>query len=177
MLTNHIYWNLNAFKELNVLNDTMLQLPLSNRYLPTDSRLIPTGQIGDARTAFGGALDFTSPKLIGQNIQSMRGACGKNCTGYDTCFIIGRNNDTADWTSSPERMTFALNMTSTTTGISMLVNTNQKAKQIFTCNAQNGTLLVRPSQVLRNKEEGSGHSTHPVDTVQKYGCVVIEPEG
>ncbi|WEW54992.1 aldose 1-epimerase [Emydomyces testavorans] len=177
MLSNHIYWNLNAFKQPNVLNDTFLQLPLSGRYIPTDSHLIPTGEIKDVKATINKTLDFTSPKLIGQDIVSANGICGNNCTGYDTCFIIDRPTNTSDWTSSPKTVVVALNMTSTTTGISMLVSTNQKAIQIYSCNAQNGTLPVKPSQVQRNKLENMGNKTHPVDTVQKYGCVVIEPEG
>ncbi|EFW20624.1 aldose 1-epimerase [Coccidioides posadasii str. Silveira] len=177
MLANHIYWNLNAFKEPNILNDTFLQLPLSDRYISTDSHLIPTGQIADVKTSFDGALDFTSPKLIGQDIQSTTGLCGDNCTGYDTCFIIDRPTNISDWTSSPKTMVPALNMFSTTTGISMLVSTNQHAVQIYTCSGQNGTLPVKQSQVDHNNQQNTGNTTHPVDTVQKYGCIVIEPEG
>ncbi|KAI1965197.1 hypothetical protein LOZ58_001043 [Ophidiomyces ophidiicola] len=177
MLANHIYWNLNAFKDPTVLDNTFLQLPLSSRYIPTDSHLIPTGDISDVKLSSNGTLDFTKPKLIGQNIQSATGVCGDNCTGYDTCFIIDRPTNTSDWTSSPETMVLALNMSSTTTGISMLVNTNQKAVQIYTCNAENGTMPVKPSQVQRNREQGAGNATNSADTVQQYGCVVIEPEG
>ncbi|KMU71845.1 hypothetical protein CISG_00155 [Coccidioides immitis RMSCC 3703] len=141
---------------------------------------IPTwsyGQIADVKTSFDEALDFTSPKLIGQDIQSTTGLCGDNCTGYDTCFIIDRPTNISDWTSSPKAMVPALNMFSTTTGISMLVSTNQHAVQIYTCSGQNGTLPVKQSQVDRNNQQNTGNTTHPVDTVQKYGCIVIEPEG
>jgi aldose 1-epimerase len=90
MLANHIYWNLNAFKNDNILKDTSLQMPLSDRIIAADTILIPTGEILDVKTAFKGALDFTEPKLIGQDIEKTTGVCGEGCTGYDTCFLIDR---------------------------------------------------------------------------------------
>ncbi|QSS60228.1 aldose 1-epimerase [Histoplasma capsulatum] len=173
MLSHHIYWNLNGFKKPNVLEDTTLQLPLSKRFIKIDSSAIPTGELVDTATAFGGALDFTQPKLIGKDIASAKN-CGANCTGYDNAFIIDRPNSESDWTSSPETMAVVLRMASRTTGISMQVTTNQKAVQIYSCNNQNGTIPVKKSQTNRNKMEG-GHEY--VDVINKYGCIVIETEG
>ncbi|OJD13282.1 hypothetical protein AJ78_06242 [Emergomyces pasteurianus Ep9510] len=173
MLSHHIYWNLNAFKKPNVLEDTTLQLPLSKRFIAIDSAAIPTGELADAATAFGGALDFTEPKLVGKDIASAKN-CGAGCTGYDNAFIVDRPNKESDWTSSPETMAVALNMASSTTGISMQVATNQRAVQIYSCNGQNGTIPVKQSQIRRNKLEGRADS---VDVINKYGCVVIETEG
>ncbi|EDN09639.1 conserved hypothetical protein [Histoplasma mississippiense (nom. inval.)] len=172
MLSHHIYWNLNGFKKPNVLEDTTLQLPLSKRFIKIDSSAIPTGELVDTATAFGGALDFTQPKLIGKDIASAKN-CGANCTGYDNAFIIDRPNSESDWTSSPETMAVVLRMASRTTGISMQVTTNQKAVQIYSCNNQNGTIPVKKSQTNRNKMEG-GHEY--VDVINKYGCIVIEKE-
>src|SRR5699024_7781392 len=47
MLSNHIYWNLNAFssKDGTVLDD-VFHLPYSSRYVETDTILVPTGKIG-----------------------------------------------------------------------------------------------------------------------------------
>ncbi|PGH23312.1 hypothetical protein AJ80_02564 [Polytolypa hystricis UAMH7299] len=168
MLAHHIYWNLNVFKQPTVLNDTYLQLPLSNRYIQVDSNLIPTGQVPGVSSSPNGTLDFLKPKLIGQDLASAK-VCGDNCTGYDTCFVIDRPTNISDWTSSPETMVLALNMTSETTGINMQLTTNQKAVQIYTCNGQNGKIPVKRSQVQRN---GNG-----TQFVNKYGCVVIETEG
>ncbi|KAL1954264.1 hypothetical protein VTO42DRAFT_1450 [Malbranchea cinnamomea] len=176
MLSNHIYWNLNAFKAPTVLNDTTLQMPLSRRFVETDSALIPTGQIGDVTTAFNGALDFTQPKLLGRDLQLAEGACGAGCTGYDNCFIIDRPTDVTDWTSSPDIVVPMLTMNSSITGIHMQVSTNQRAVQIYGCSGMNGAIPVKASQVQRNQLEG-GNRTPPVDTIQQYGCVVVEPEG
>ncbi|EEQ84106.1 aldose 1-epimerase [Blastomyces dermatitidis ER-3] len=172
MLAHHIYWNLNAFKRPNVLNDTTLHLPLSKQFIYIDSAAIPTGRLADTATTFDGALDFTQPKLIGRDIASAKN-CGANCTGYDNAFIIDRPVNESDWTSSPETMAVALNMASSTSGISMQVTTNQKAIQIYSCNNQDGTIPVKKSQVHRNKMEGNKES---VDVINQYGCIVIETE-
>ncbi|KAF3491447.1 aldose 1-epimerase [Arthroderma uncinatum] len=176
MLSPHIYWNLNAFKNETLLEDTYLHMPLSSRYVEVDSRLIPTGEIGQVSSSPNGTLDFTKRKLIGKNIKAAEGVCGANCTGYDNCFIVDRPNNASNWTSSPETMVPALNMISTTTGISMLVTTNQQAIQIYSCNDQNGTIPVKKSQVARNQANGGGNGT-AIDKIAQYGCLVIETEG
>ncbi|KAJ5793929.1 hypothetical protein N7457_000528 [Penicillium paradoxum] len=169
MLSNHIYWNLNAFKESTVLNDTTLQLPLSHRFIGGDSILIPNGTVHDVETAYQGSLDFTSPKLIGQDIDKTTGLCGGgDCVGYDTCFLVDRPS-----TYAPDSMATALHAASSTTGISLDVATNQAALQIYTCSGQDGTIPTKQSQAKRNKANGGDSGpTH----VNKYGCLVIEPE-
>lgn len=173
LLSNHLYWNLNAFKARNVLNDTSLQMPLSERFVETDSVLIPTGQIGDVATAFSGALDFSQPKLMGDDLAESEGACGAGCSGIDNCFIVDHPTNQSDWTSSPDTMVHMLSLNSSLTGIHMRVATNQKAVQIYSCANMNGTVPVRASQVQRNELE----RMPPVDTIEPYGCVVVEPEG
>ncbi|PGH12001.1 hypothetical protein AJ79_04510 [Helicocarpus griseus UAMH5409] len=169
MLAHHIYWNLNAFKAHDVLEDTTLHLPLSKRFIPIDSNSIPTGEIEDVASVFDGALDFTEPKLVGKDIESAKN-CGADCTGYDNAFIIDRAHDKRDETG--DDMAVSLNMASSITGISMQVATNQRAVQIYSCNGQDGTIPVKPSQVKRNeKDEGA------TDVINKYGCIVIETEG
>lgn len=174
MLANHIYWNLNAFKVENVLDDTFLQLPLSGRYIGVDDKLIPDGEIPDVEDSPGGVLDFTSGKLIGEDEDEFDGLCGADCSGYDQCFVVDREDDTSDWSSSPDTLAHILSLSSSATGISMDVATNQRALQIYSCNNQDGTIPVKPSQIERNKEDSEG----PLVTgVGQYGCVVIETEG
>lgn len=167
MLANHIYWNLNAFNEANVLSD-ILHLPLSKRYVGTDGNLIPNGAILDVAESDHGVMDFTSGKAIGRDLMYAEGLCGTQCTGYDNCFITDR-----PWYSSPSSMVPILKLQSNTTGIALEVTTNQPALQIYTCNGMKGTIPVRPSQVKRNVEAGKGGTYF----IQKYGCIVIETEG
>ncbi|PLN85760.1 galactose mutarotase-like protein [Aspergillus taichungensis] len=168
MMSNHIYWNLNGFKEQNVLKDTFLQLPLSTRLIATDGILIPNGTLLGV-DSYEGAADFTAGKLVGQDIEKAVGLCGTDCTGYDNCWIVDRPPQQA----GPTSLVPVLYMNSSTTGISLEVATNQQAVQIYSCVGQKGNIPIKPSQAKRNKEEGIDGAT----AVNKYGCVVIEPEG
>ena len=168
MTANHIYWNLNAFKETNVLDDTFLQLPLSKRLIGTDGILIPNGTILSV-DSYDGAPDFTTGKLVGKDIKKAEGLCGTDCTGYDNCFIVDRDNAYGPANS----MVPVVRMNSSTTGISMEVASNQQAVQIYSCVGQKGNIAIKPSQAKRNKKEGIEGAT----SVNKYGCIVIETEG
>ena len=165
MLATHFYWNLNAFKEETLLNDTTLWMPYADRYIEVDPILIPTGAIG--LTANESALDFTSPKLFADSVKQAQGVCGNNCTGVDNAFINDRPVD-AGATSAGFPV---LSIWSQTTGIQMDVSTNQLGMQIYTCNGQNGTIPVKQSQQDRNN--GSSSAT---GFVNKYGCLAIEPQ-
>ncbi|KAJ5492903.1 aldose 1-epimerase [Penicillium diatomitis] len=169
MLANHLYWNLNAFKEQTILNDTTIQMPLSTRFIEGDGILIPTGKIGDVSTAYGGALNFTEPKLIGKDIDKTAGLCGTDCTGYDTCLIVDRPPAYA----AQDSVVPTVRMASERTGISLEIATNQAAMQIYSCNGQNGSIKTKQTQAKRNKDQ-DGHEGATV--VNKYGCVVFETE-
>jgi len=75
-LTNHTYWNLAGAGSGTIMNH---QLTLkSKKYLPVNNSLIPTGEI---RTVYDTPMDFTKPKLIGEDIHD-------TASGYDHCFVI-----------------------------------------------------------------------------------------
>jgi aldose 1-epimerase len=169
MLANHLYWNLNAFKNPTILNDTLLQLPLSERFIVGDGILIPTGEIGDVDTAYSGALDFTEPKLIGKDIDKTTGLCGTGCTGYDTCWLVDRPAAYG----AGDTVVPTVRVASEKTGISLEIATNQAAMQVYTCNGQNGSIATKDSQAKRNKaQDGNPGAAF----VNKYGCVVFETE-
>ena len=58
MLANHIYWNLGAFvdQEALTINSSVLQLPLADRWIPTDGIQVPNGTLGLTN---GTGLDFS----------------------------------------------------------------------------------------------------------------------
>ncbi|KAI5296567.1 hypothetical protein KEM52_000015 [Ascosphaera acerosa] len=172
MLSNHIYWNLGAFQTATVLDDATLHLPLSERFIEIDTNEIPTGEIGDVRTFRNGTFDFTQPKLIGQDIAQTYDQCGAGCTGIDQAFIVDRPPAIANPTSSPDNMARVLSMASRATGITMDMETNQRAIQIFTCDTEDGTIPVKRSQLARNRQQGRVAA----EFVEKYGCIVIEAE-
>ncbi len=76
-LTNHAYWNLAGAGSGTVL-DQELELACPG-YLAADENQIPTGVV---TSVFNTAMDFTSSKPIGQDIDE--------AGGYDHCFVIAR---------------------------------------------------------------------------------------
>ncbi len=164
MLSTHIYWNLNAFRANTTLNDTTIWMPYAQRYIQTDGILIPNGTI--AAVSAEPALDFTTPKTVGNAVDVAEGVCGTGCTGVDNAFVLDRPVGSGDMSLIP-----AVSMWSSTTGIKMDVATNQQGVQIYTCNGQNGTIPVRQSQQDANQGSDSAATF-----IQQYGCVVIEPQ-
>lgn len=167
MLANHIYWNLNAWKEPTILNDTTLWMPYARRYIGIDTIEVPNGTL--STVASHPVLDFTAPKLVGRDIAGAVDYCGEGCTGYDNAFITDRPVDTGAKASNFP----VLSMWSDVTGIRLDVSTDQAGLQIYSCNGQNGTIPVKPSQIARNTAAADGGAKF----VNKYGCMVVETQG
>ena len=80
-LTNHCYFNLSAGNDSTILNHE-LQLN-ANKFTEVNDVLIPTGKLPDVKNT---PMDFTSPKLIGKEINTVKG-------GYDHNWVINKNNN------------------------------------------------------------------------------------
>jgi aldose 1-epimerase len=77
-LTNHCYFNLSAGEDSTILNHQLFLF--ADKYTPVDTSLIPTGKIDLVK---GTPYDFTIPKLIGKDLDSVKG-------GYDHNWVINR---------------------------------------------------------------------------------------
>lgn len=79
-LTNHCYFNIGGYASGSI-HPYELMID-ADTYIPTDDRLIPTGEI---RSVEGTPFDFRTPKKIGKDIGSDNIDI-KTAGGYDHCF-------------------------------------------------------------------------------------------
>ncbi|KAJ8114885.1 hypothetical protein OPT61_g3331 [Boeremia exigua] len=164
MLTSHTYWNLDGFANPDTptaLNHT-LHLPYSGQRVGVDNILIPDGTILPNEKY--SVNDFWSaPKQIGANLTApeLHGNCGYNCTGYDNCYAVNRDqNGPFDWRKSGP----VASLSSAWSGIKLDIFTDQEAFQVYSCIGQNGSLPIKSTQGLDGRRR----------TVEQYGCVVME---
>ncbi|KAI7089336.1 galactose mutarotase-like protein [Hortaea werneckii] len=177
MLSSHTYWNLDGFQNPHtpLALDHTLHLPYAGFRPDVDNILIPTGDILSNKQ-YGVNDWWTAPKPLGANFsaEELRGNCGWNCTGYDNCYILNRNNvESLNWDAAP-----VASLASPWSGIQVDIFTEQEAVQIYTCNNMNGTLPLKSTQGFFSSSPADDSSA-PVGrprTTPKYGCVVIEVE-
>ena len=77
-LTNHCYFNLSAGADSTILGHALMMN--AAKYTPVNDKLIPLGDHVDVKNT---PFDFTSSKLIGKEIDSVKG-------GYDHNWVLNR---------------------------------------------------------------------------------------
>lgn len=147
-LTNHAYFNLSGGTDGDILNHVLQLKP--NQYTEADEKLIPTGVIASVK---GTALDFTTAKKVGQDIE-------KVAPGYDHNFVI-ENYGTLQSIASLHHIT---------SGRHMEVLTTQPGVQLYTGNFLNGQLKQTYKNRVFNKYAGLCLETqHYPDSPNKPG--------
>jgi aldose 1-epimerase len=118
-LTNHCYFNLSAGADSTILgHELMLN---ADKYTPVNDKLIPLGKHDAVKNT---PFDFTAPKLIGKEIDSVKG-------GYDHNWVLNR-------TGAGLEKIATLSLAST--GRMMEVFTTEPGIQFYSGNFLDGTL-------------------------------------
>ncbi|THH31196.1 hypothetical protein EUX98_g2962 [Antrodiella citrinella] len=118
MLTQHIYWNLDAFQGSEDILNHHLHVDAS-RVVDVDGDAIPLGDFIDVT---GTVFDFRPTEKIGFRFNETVGLCGAPCQGYDHCFIYDHNHT----------VTPGVTLWSDVSGIKLDITTTNPAVQIYT---------------------------------------------
>jgi len=121
--TSHVYFNLHGTTAQSS-NSHVLTI-FADKYTPTDSLLIPTGEIATVENT---PLDFRKPTTVGESIKAdfMALKYGK---GYDHNFVLNKKAG---------EISLAAEVFEPATGIVMKVSTDQPAIQFYSGNFMDG---------------------------------------
>ncbi|MDO5443762.1 MAG: aldose epimerase family protein [Bacteroidia bacterium] len=161
-MTNHSYFNLGGDPSKDVLDNIMTIN--ASQTTPVVAGLIPTGEIV---SLLGTALDFTQPKVIGQDINSdfEQVVLGN---GFDHNWVLdtaGDDTKVAATVVSPE------------SGIQLDVYTNEPGIQVYSGNFLDGTITGKNGIVYNQRAGICLESQHYPDTPHKadWPSVVLRP--
>jgi aldose 1-epimerase len=128
-LTNHTYFNLGGDGSGTVLDHIILLN--CDHYIPTDSTLIPTGEIAPVA---GTPFDFRKPRAIGSHIRSTHPQVVGG-RGYDHCWAINHPN------SEYNQLIPTASVYDPKTGRRMEVSTTLPGVQFYSGNFLDGTVV------------------------------------
>ncbi|UFH52963.1 aldose epimerase family protein [Spirosoma sp. KNUC1025] len=125
-LTNHTYFNLSGLKR-DVLNNVLLIK--ADRFLPTDAKQIPTGEL---QAVAGTPFDFTKPTVVGDRINDTTNTQIQYGHGYDHCWVF---------TDKSKSLKLGATVYEPVSGRFMEMFTTEPAVQLYTANHLNGKLI------------------------------------
>lgn len=164
MLTQHTYFNLEAYRNPNAdtVLDHTLHMPHAKHYLPLDPHGLPTGErasVAGPATGSPGIMDFTSPRPLShaRNSPEFRTNAG-GTEGYNHFWFFENTPEPA----GPPVLTLA----SPWNGIKADLRTDQPGVQIYTMGWSDGTTPLKSTQGregVRHVGQSSGIAIEPQD--------------
>ena len=134
--TIHPYFNLHGTTSKSI-NSHYLQINASH-YTPTDSVLIPTGEIASVE---GTPADFRTPHRIGERINADKNNIIKyGGGGYDINFVLNK---------SDTEVSYAATLSEPENGIAMNILTDQPGLQFYSGGCMNGTDIGKRGELHR----------------------------
>ncbi|RIJ43188.1 aldose epimerase family protein [Pontibacter oryzae] len=155
-LTNHCYFNLTAGKSDNILGHALTLN--ADCYTVVDESLIPTGELRGVKDT---AMDFTTPRTIGERIRKVAG-------GYDHNYVLNGKHGT---------MRKAATVYEPTTGRVLEVLTTEPGIQFYSGNFLDDTLTGIGEQLYSRHYGFALEAQHYPDSPNQpdFPSTILEP--
>jgi len=155
-LTNHSYFKLTGDVNNTILNHSLMIA--ADNYTPVDTTLIPTGEIKSVK---GSPFDFTTTKMIGKEMDSVKG-------GYDHNFVLN---------SKDGSLQKAAVLSDTLSGRSLEVYTTEPGLQFYTGNFLDGKFINRDGKAIKQHTALCMETQHFPDSPNKqnFPSTILHP--
>lgn len=162
-LTSHVYWNL-AGESSGTIEDHELTIAAS-RYTPTDSGLIPTGELAPVS---GTPFDFRETKTIGRDIRAAH-VQQVHAKGYDHNWVLDKGV-----TTEPVHVATLRDPRS---GRTLRIATDQPGLQFYSGNFLDGTLVGTGGRTYRQGDAVCLETQHFPDSPNQpsFPSTVLRP--